>query len=786
MDSLVLSVLEYPKVLQLLISRTSSALGRELAEALLPATEMEEVQFRLSETREALGILCSVPNVPLGGIRDIREGIKRAAIGGILDTGELMAVGGVLYAIRRMKSFFQDIPDLGPILTDYSGGITPVRNLEQAIENAISEQGQIRDDASPELSRLRREIRTTRQRIREKVDSILHSSEYQKYFQDVLVTVRGDRYCIPVKQEHRHQFPGIIHDQSASGATVFIEPMAVVQLNNDLKQAMAAEKNEIERILTLLSLQVAKSASLLTQSCETMAHIDFAFAKARLALDLKAHEPLFNQTGQVELRQARHPLIPSEDVVPIDVRIGNDFHILVITGPNTGGKTVALKTVGIFALMAQAGLFIPAANECQLTVFHNIFADIGDEQSIEQSLSTFSAHMTNLVRILNQVTGKDLVLLDEIGIGTDPDEGAALAMAILEYLHSIGARTIATTHYSELKTFAYSRSGIENACVEFDQQTLRPTYRLLIGVPGSSNAFQISKRLGLPVKIIDRARQLLDKGHVEMESVLSSLEEEKTSYIRRNAAIEQQERQITELRKKLELEQETLTEKKAETINKAKNEAAGILRQARRDAEEVIKELKEQFQVKDGQERQYAIHAARKRLRDNLSQAHHLEDQRESLPTVSAEDLRPGMKVWVVTLRQNGTVISVDSGEATVQLGIMKVNVALKDCRLAEGADEPRERAPQSKKTVDTLKTQTVSRQIDIRGITVEEAELQLDKYLDDAVLSGLSEALVIHGKGTGALRKGVRSYLKQHRHVRSIEIAGFNEGGDGATLVKL
>ena len=493
MELSVLNTLEFDKIRTRLADNTGSVIGREFAEALEPVSDYSEVERRLKETKEALDILGAVVSVPLGGIRDIRAMVKRAELGASLEPYEFVAVGSTLYAARRLKQFFGELNQDVPRLSEIAESITLYRNLENNIEITVSDQGAVRDTASAELARLRRDIRTAQHRVKEKLESILHSTEYQKFFQDALVTIRGDRYVIPVKQEYRHSFPGIVHDQSASGATVFIEPMAVVNLNNDLKQMMSAEQTEIERILHQLSAQVAAVAAGLLITCQALGEMDFVFAKARLAIAHKAVMPLLNNSGMVDLRQARHPLINAENVMPIDVRLGKEFTVLVITGPNTGGKTVSLKTVGLFALMVQAGLFIPAAVDSVMPVFENVFADIGDEQSIEQSLSTFSAHMTNLVRILRQVKPADLVLIDEIGAGTDPDEGAALAMAILEYLHGNGVRTIATTHYSELKTFAYSRHGIENASVEFDIHTLRPTYRLLIGMPGSSKAFLISK-----------------------------------------------------------------------------------------------------------------------------------------------------------------------------------------------------------------------------------------------------------------------------------------------------
>lgn len=786
MELSVCKTLEYPKILSLLAGKAGSVMAKELALGLMPAREWLKVESMLQETGEARDVLISAAAVPLGGIRDIRTALKRSEIGAMLEPHELLAIGSTLYAARRMKSFFVDYKKPLPVLEQTVSVITILRNLENTIENTITEQGQIRDDASVELARLRREIRTAQSRVKEKIENILHSSEYQKYFQDVLVTVRGDRYVIPIKQEYRHQFPGIVHDQSASGSTVFIEPMAVVQLNNDMKQAMAAEKNEIERILTQVSGQVAGMVEPIRINCTALAQLDFAFAKARLSLDMDAEKPIVNQKGQVRLIGAKHPLIPKDVVVPIDVHIGKEFTTLLVTGPNTGGKTVSLKTVGLFALMTQSGLFIPAKATSEMPLFQNIFADIGDEQSIEQSLSTFSGHMTNLVRILRNVSNNDLVLIDEIGSGTDPGEGAALAMSILEYLHNLGVRTIATTHYSELKTFAYARKGIENASVEFNIETLRPTYRLLIGVPGSSNAFNISLRLGLAQSIINRAKELLDEDHAEFEQVLAALDAKQRDYAKRSAEIQVLEREITALREKLTREKEQLDTKKRDIMAKAQEQAAALIRQARREAESVISELKAQFSVNSEKERQVVIGGARKRLQQGMANLHTGDDNEEidadDIPKVS--DLELGMTVYVTTLKQKGTILAIGKEEVSVQLGIMKVNVPLANCRIV---NEPLKAAKFStKREINITKVQDISREIDIRGTTVAEAEELLNKYIDDATLAGLSEVRIIHGKGTGALRKGIKAYLVNHPHINDIRLGDMNEGGDGVTVAKL
>lgn len=784
MDSTIYKTLEYNKIIKMLAERTGSVMGREIADSIVPVSDWNTVHHRLQETDEAVGVLMTEGSVPLGGIRDIRIPLQRSLIGGILEPADLLAISSTLYAARRLKIFFSDYEKPLTALSPVIAMIHNLRSLEVIIENTVTDQGQIRDDASPELARLRREIRVSQSRIKDRLDHILHSAEYQKYFQDALVTVRGDRYVIPIKQEYRHQFPGIVHDQSASGATVFIEPMAVVQLNNDIKQAMAAERNEIERILLYVSGKIAGLFDDIQATCSALAHLDFVFAKAKLSIDIKGERPLLNQQGHVRLLAARHPLIDPKVVVPIDVHLGKDFVTLLITGPNTGGKTVTLKTVGLFALMTQSGLFIPAKATSEMALFENVFADIGDEQSIEHSLSTFSGHMTNLVKILDRVSSGDLVLIDEIGAGTDPGEGAALAMAILEYLHQLGARTIATTHYSELKTFAYTRTGIENASVEFDVETLRPTYRLLIGVPGSSNAFNISLRLGLNKMIVNRARELQGDEHRNLESVLTLLESKQQEYELRTAMASKLEQEARSLQERTKREKQEWEEKKRAIVSKAQDQAATMLRETRREAERVIGELKAQFSVQSEKERQQAIIGARKHLTQIGARVNDNEEETYDGVIPQQSELHPGTSVFVSTLKQKGTVLGVQGEQVMVQLGIMKVTVPISVCRLTEEKTKITRISP--RQTVDIIKAQAISQEVDLRGMTVAEAEEVLDKYLDDAILAGLTEARVIHGKGTGALRKGITTYLMNHPHLKQVRIGDIGEGGAGVTVVKL
>lgn len=789
MDVTALKILEYTKIRDMLMELTGSTAGKELSQALIPAADMDEVRNRLDQTLEAYRILSAALPVPLGGIREIRASTKRAELGAVLDPPDFLAILATLYAARRLKTFFQPLQEMAPLLAEKASYIEALPALENSINQTISEQGTVRDEASVELLRARREIRLLQNRIKEKVDHILHSSEYQKYFQEILVTVRGDRYVLPIKQEYRHHFPGIVHDQSASGATLFIEPMAVVNMNNDIKQLMTVEKNEVLRILTGLSAQVAAAAQKIYENIRWLAHLDFTFAKARLAIAMNAVLPVINHNGCVSLMQARHPLIAKEHVVPIDVELGRSFKTLLITGPNTGGKTVSLKTVGLFALMTQAGLFIPAKSGSAMPVFKNVFADIGDEQSIEQSLSTFSGHMTNLVRILQKTSSEDLVLIDEIGAGTDPEEGAALAMAILEYLQESGVSTIATTHYSELKTFAYTRDGVENGSVEFDVQTLRPTYRLLIGVPGSSNAFAISKRLGLSEPIIERARQLMSSEHKEFTNVLEELETQRNFYAEQVELLRLKEVEIQQLQARLQREQVEWNEKKQDLQRKTRDEAAGLIRQTRREAEGLIRELKEQFAVQEEKERQNKIQQVRRRIQQSMNGLTGIEPPLpdNAMRPLDLKNLKLGDEVYVVALDKYGTVLAIEDSGLTVQIGILKMNVSVDDCRAGKNI------AGKNTGTVKNIRGKTnagelqkVSRQIDIRGMTIDEAVQTLDKFIDDAIMANLPEVIVIHGKGTGALRKGVRKYLENHSGIQKVKIGEYNEGGDGVSVAVL
>ena len=788
MDSAALRTLEYTKVIDRLVNLVATQRGRELAEALQPSSEYQTVESNLALTEDAVRVLRHAASIPFGGIRDLRQVLGRARVGGGLSGEELLAVGSTLRAVRLLKGFFAEYAEFIGGLEPWVQGLTVLRNSEFAIERSIDDNGTVKDDASEKLSQLRREIRVIQGRIKDKLDSILRSSQYKSYFQDALYTMRGDRYVIPIKQEYRHQFPGILHDQSASGATVFIEPMALVNMNNDLKGVISAEQVEVEKILLALSLQVAAAADPIEANCDILAQLDFVFAKARLAFEMHAVRPAVNIQGRVDLRQARHPLIAAASVVPVDIRIGNEFNTLLITGPNTGGKTVALKTLGLLSLMMQSGLFVPAAADSTLAVFENIFADIGDEQSIEQSLSTFSGHMTNLVRILSQVTPSCLVLIDEIGAGTDPEEGTALAMAILEHLREQGIRTIATTHYGELKAFAYTQEGVENASVEFDIETLRPTYRLLIGVAGSSNAFAISQRLGLPKELVEKARIMAGGEHQKFETVLSVMEEHKraSEKERQEAAALRQE--SVRLRQIIEREKQSWEIKKKDAMIKARAEADELMRQTRLEAEAVIRDLKQHYSTSGASALQESVDSARRKIREKISELNPLEASETPVvfETDAAAKVVKGSVVLVANLGQQGNVLSVEGDSVVVQLGALKMTVARNQCRVLKRSEQKSLEPARKARQLSTEKMQPVSREIDIRGMNNEEASYVLEKYLDDAVLAGLDSVSIIHGKGTGALRKGVQTFLAAHPRVKGISIAEVNQGGTGVSVVKL
>ena len=779
--------LEFDKILARLRDCATSTFGKELAIKLRPADDFDSVRENLSLTTEAVRIF-AVNSPPLGGFRDVRDTFRKLRLGSVADADELLDLLSTMYTMRQVKIFFKETDLDAPKLKSRATEIEILGNLERQLDNAIDDHGKIRDTASVELQKIRRELRAAQNKIKTEIFDILHDAGKQKFFQDAIVTMRNDRYVLPVKLEYKSQFAGIVHDQSATGATVFIEPMSVVNLNNSVKELEADERHEIARILRNLSDAVTKNLDVLTENIKILAEVDLVFAKARLARDLNATEPILDNF--TDLKSARHPLIDSDAVIPIDIQLGEKFSMLLVTGPNTGGKTVSMKTLGLLALMTQAGLYIPAASGSRIAVFTNIFADIGDEQSIEQSLSTFSAHMKKIVAILDDVTASDLVLLDEIGAGTDPDEGTALAMAIIERLLEIGASTIATTHYSELKTFAYATEGIENACVEFDSETLRPTYRLLIGIPGASNAFAISQRLGLPQSLIFRAKQLLTADHANFEQVISELESQRMIFEQRNAEILERQRQIVKHEKKIAEMRDEIAKTKGDIIRKAKEKSAAMVRETKREAEEIISALKEQFDDSGVKRRQQVIQQARDKLREaEIDSATGIIAEKFVGTRIDKKKIYVGDTVYIKPLDQKGTILAIEGENLSVQIGAMRTTVKLSACRFVShnSQDNFSANSNQNRGSLGLLqKTANITRSLDIRGMTVDEAEQICGKFIDDAQLSGLKQVLIIHGKGTGALRQGVHEFLRGNGSVLSFQFADQDEGGTGATLVTI
>ncbi|WP_176763866.1 endonuclease MutS2 [Shouchella lonarensis] len=778
-------VLEYDKMKQQLLSFVASSLGRRKVEALIPSRQIDEVIEWQRETAEAVDVLRLKGAVPLGGITDIGAHVKRAQIGGGLSATELTEIAATLYGGKRTKQFFTNIiaDELLslPLLGAYVEQIVPLTPLEQAIKQCIDDHGYVLDQASGTLRTVRAQIRTFETTIRTKLEQFTRSS--RSMLSDALVTIRNDRYVIPVKQEYRSSFGGIVHDQSASGATLFIEPGVIVSLNNQLTEAKSREKREIERILADLSNQVGVEGASLLLNLEMLAQIDFVVAKAQYANAIRAVQPKLNDQGYIHLKQARHPLLSADEVVPIEVAIGNDIRSLVITGPNTGGKTVTLKTIGLLSCMAQSGLHVPAEEETELAVFAHIFADIGDEQSIEQSLSTFSSHMKNIVSILEQVNEQSLVLLDELGAGTDPTEGAALAMAILDHLYGLGALAVATTHYSELKGYAYERTGALNASVEFDVETLRPTYRLLVGVPGRSNAFAISKRLGLNEGIITAAKVEMTREAGQVERMIASLEQrqKEVEQAREEALAVQQDAET--LKKQLAREFARFEREKQLRLQEVDKKAAQALTEAKEEAEMIIAELrdlqKQGTAVKDHQlieARKHLEEAAPKLSQQKPTSKGQMEKMTERAP-------QPGDEVKVLSLNQNGSIVKkVDDKTFLVQLGMMKMSVATDDMQLLKS----------SKKETNTASTTSLKRtnmhvspELDLRGERYEEAMRRVEKYIDDALLAGYSKVSIIHGHGTGALRKGVKKLVAAHPRIKTTRDGGMNEGGLGNTVIE-
>lgn len=784
MKERTLRVLEFTKIRDRLASKAMTDMGRERCEALVPSSNMTEIQRMQAETEEATVILQYVGASPLVPFSDVRASLTLAEKGATLSPKALLEVAALMQSARAARKALDTERDNTPILKELAQRLSTLHNVEQDITNAIISEDEIADRASNELMDIRRHLRGANERIKEKLNQMIRSSAFQKDLQDPIVTMRNDRYCLPVKAEYRGSVPGLVHDQSSTGATLFIEPMAAVEMGNELKTWAAKEKQEIERILAALSAEIAPYADQLRETVETLAELDYIFAKGMLSRKMNAVSPKLNQNGYINIIRGRHPLIDREKVVPSNLWMGKDFTSLIITGPNTGGKTVTLKTVGLLTLMAQAGLQVPADLGTELAVFEQVFADIGDEQSIEQSLSTFSGHMTTIVSIMHEVTPDDLVLFDELGAGTDPTEGAALAQAILQRLLNIRVRTLATTHYSELKAFALSTRGVENASVEFDVETLRPTYRLSIGVPGKSNAFEISRRLGLPENLIDDAKKLLSSDSVRFEDVIANAEYHRQVAEREREIARQASAETVKLRDEAEKLRKQMEDQRENTIKKAKADARRIMEQTRRESESIIADLKRM--KKEQQNPDAQVNAIRRRIEnnvDNLSEGL-LQKVDTGLPP---KEVRKGDTVEILTIGSQGTVLAPANakGEVEVQAGILKLKVNISQLRLVKQPDKPKPQ-PTSVHLKTGAMERTVRMECDVRGMALDEAIMTVDQYLDQAILAGMGEVSIIHGKGTGVLRSGIQQHLKHHMHVASCRLGVYGEGESGVTIVTL
>jgi len=786
MNKKALSTLEYPKIIEMLQSRAASPMGKQRAQELVPMTYINDVKRAQEETTAATGLILRKGSLPLGGISDIKPALARAWAGGMLQAEELIQIAESLYVCRKLILYGKETENSSG-LTPYFGALTLADQLENEINRCIKPTGEIADNASAKLADIRRTIRTAHDKIRDHLQGVIHSASYKNMLQDAIITMRGDRFCVPVKAEFRGSFPGMVHDQSSSGATVFMEPLSVVELNNKIKDLHFEEKREEERILQKLSGMVSQESEALSANLEQITYLDFVFAKGELSLQMEATEPIFNDRRFVHIKKGRHPLLNPDTVVPTEIYLGDSFHMLLITGPNTGGKTVSLKTMGLFACMGQAGLHIPAAENSQMAVFDDVFADIGDEQSIAQSLSTFSSHMKNIVNILADLSPNALVLLDELGAGTDPTEGAALAIAILQHLREQQIRTVVTTHYSELKLFALSMEGVENASCEFDVETLRPTYRLLIGIPGKSNAFAIAKRLGLPDSIIDEARAVLSQKDIRFEDVITDLEASKKAVLLEQDRAEIFRREAEKLRQDVAKQEEKLRTQKEKIIQQAKLEALNTVRQAQKEANEILSKMQKDLQNATQRELEDAKRKARESLA-GLADGIGPIATKESFRTPPA-NLRRGDKVHIHSLNQSATVsIPPDtSGEVHVQAGILKIKVHISDLSLDEEqvAHKATQKFSGSGKS-GNIKSLHISKEIDLRGMMPEEATTNADKYLDDAFLASLTNVTLIHGKGTGAVRNAIHALLKRHPHVKEYRLGKFGEGEAGVTVVTL
>jgi len=783
-----LNTLEYNKIKKMLVEAADTAPGKLACENLLPLTDLTEIQLAQSYTSQAASMTLRKGRVPLSGARDITPAVKRTNVGGILSIVELLHIGDFLRACTKAYAYGSDRDknEDYSLLTPMFENIVPADKLAREIERCILNEQEIADDASPALSSIRRNIKTANDRIKEHLNSIIHSQTYKTILQDSVITIRGGRFCVPVRADARNSFPGIVHDQSGTGATLFMEPMSVVTLNNKIKELGIEENKEIEKILAGLSQMVHEESENLLDNLKILAELDFVFAKGKLSIDMEATEPIFNNGGYINIRKGRHPLLNKATVVPMDIYLGKNFTTLLITGPNTGGKTVSLKIIGLFTLMGQAGLHIPAFDNSELSVFDNVFADIGDEQSIEQSLSTFSGHMSNIVKILAGVSNDSLVLLDELGAGTDPTEGAALAISIIQYLKARGIRTAITTHYSELKVFALQTEGLENASCEFDVDSLRPTYRLLIGIPGKSNAFAISSRLGLSDEIINIAKETLSKEDKRFEDLITDLEISRKTVILEQERAAEYRQQAEKLKNDVENQKQRLAEQREKIMAEAKEEARKVLVQAKNDADYMLKEMNKAIAGGDRQ----SAESARKLLKENMEEMASGLGIKDDSERKTPENLKVGDSVHIHSLGQTGVVASLpdSNGDLMVKAGIMKVKANISDLSAVEektAANKAKKNFAASKgRTVN--KSRTISHEVDLRGLLVSEALERCDKYLDDAYLSGLGQVTIIHGKGTGALRNAISAHLKNHPHVIGYRAGAFGEGDLGVTVCEL
>lgn len=780
-------VLEFDKILERLSSYTESKDVKKRIEEIVPYTELEDARAAQKETTEAMSTLLKLGSPPVNlSVENVLGAVKRTERDGVLHTNELMNISRLLYVARRMKSYIDESAEECTILHGIEEAIITAKQLEDRINSCIVSENEIADDASPELNTIRRKIRNLNGKIKENLNSMIHSTHYKKFLQDPIVTMRSDRYVIPVKSEYRGEVNGIVHDTSASGATLFIEPMSVVNNNNEIRDLHTKEQQEIERILAELSALVAENSHTIFVDYKYVTELDFMFCKGRLSLDMNANEPVLNDKGIIRYKKARHPLIDKEKVVANDIMLGGEYDTLVITGPNTGGKTVTLKTIGLFSIMAAAGLHIPAQDNSEAAVFHHIFADIGDEQSIEQSLSTFSSHMVNTVSILENIDFNSLALFDELGAGTDPTEGAALAIAILDDLHTGKIRTVATTHYAELKMYAMDTPGVENACCEFDLETLSPTYRLLIGIPGKSNAFSISERLGLPDYIIEQARSQIDATAIDFENMLSELEKNKAEIEKEQSELYKTKQEIENLKNSLKEKQDDIKEKRDKMLRDAREEARNILEEAKEVADESIRKYHAWGQHPK-QNNMKKMEAQRSDLRGRMSKLDKkLAYKAKKSSTISdPSDFKVGDSVFVTTLSLNGTVKEAANkdGDLVIQMGFLSSVVNYKNLELLAPEKAPKpQHQPKDRYSIN--KAATINPEINLLGNTVDEAIARLEKYLDDAMIAGLTSVRVVHGKGTGALRKGIHEYLRKLKFVKSYKLAEFGEGDAGVTIV--